>query len=306
MKVDHVLILAAGRGTRMGEVGKHLPKVLWPIFEKSLLELQVAFAKEIAPASHIHINLFHEKKLIKEKVQHLDVDLIEEQTKLDIGGAVHNLAEKLNYSGNLLILNSDQFLFFDKEILSTGLKKLKDANSLLFSFNVNSDDEYNSLEIRDNQLVNIVKNEKLERDIEHQTYTGVSLIRLDALEKRSGESNFFETVANYKNLKVLVEEIPHLEYWDFGTLERYVSSIQKILKEPTSKMSLFLKKFRGIDSIKIDKLNYNSNNGVNLSAAFIDDCKSSLVLELDNKEQEITQRAVIYRGVTEDITAFLK
>ena len=41
------LILAAGKGTRMGEIGKVLPKVLWPIYERSLLELQVQYAKSL-------------------------------------------------------------------------------------------------------------------------------------------------------------------------------------------------------------------------------------------------------------------
>ena len=58
MKVDHVLILAAGKGTRMGKIGKVLPKVLWPIFAKNLIELQVSFAKKLAPNSNIYANVF--------------------------------------------------------------------------------------------------------------------------------------------------------------------------------------------------------------------------------------------------------
>ena len=47
MKVNKALILSAGFGTRMGEIGKTLPKILWPIFDKSLLELQVLYLKEM-------------------------------------------------------------------------------------------------------------------------------------------------------------------------------------------------------------------------------------------------------------------
>ena len=43
MQLDFAYILAAGKGTRMGEIGKVVPKPLWPIYEKSLLELQVAW-----------------------------------------------------------------------------------------------------------------------------------------------------------------------------------------------------------------------------------------------------------------------
>ena len=58
MKVDHVLILAAGKGTRMGKIGEIVPKVIWPVFNKSLLELQVAYARSLAPTAQIHINLY--------------------------------------------------------------------------------------------------------------------------------------------------------------------------------------------------------------------------------------------------------
>ena len=46
MQVDYVLVLAAGKGTRMGEIGKKIPKVIWPIFNKSILELEVLHAKK--------------------------------------------------------------------------------------------------------------------------------------------------------------------------------------------------------------------------------------------------------------------
>ena len=47
MKIDYCLILAAGFGSRMGEIGKILPKVLWHIFEKSLLELEIEYARSL-------------------------------------------------------------------------------------------------------------------------------------------------------------------------------------------------------------------------------------------------------------------
>ena len=61
MKVDNVLILAAGAGTRMGEIGKKLPKVLWPVFEKSILELEVLYAEELG-AQNIYINTYNYKE----------------------------------------------------------------------------------------------------------------------------------------------------------------------------------------------------------------------------------------------------
>ena len=47
MQIDYALILSAGLGTRMGEIGKILPKVLWPIYFKSLLELQIRYCQSL-------------------------------------------------------------------------------------------------------------------------------------------------------------------------------------------------------------------------------------------------------------------
>ena len=41
------LILSAGFGTRMGPIGKALPKVLWPIFEEALLGIQIEYVNEL-------------------------------------------------------------------------------------------------------------------------------------------------------------------------------------------------------------------------------------------------------------------
>ena len=59
MLPERVLILAAGLGTRMGPLGEVLPKVLWPVFEKTLLELQIHFARELG-AKSIYVNTFHQ------------------------------------------------------------------------------------------------------------------------------------------------------------------------------------------------------------------------------------------------------
>lgn len=305
MKVNHVLILAAGRGTRMGAIGKKLPKVMWPVFEKTLLELQVEFARELAFDADIYINLFHEKEFIKENLKVDNVSLIEEKERLDIGGAVHNLAKKLSYKGNLLILNSDQFLCFNKEVLEQGLSDLNEFDSMLFSFLINSNDKYNSLCLKNDLLKGIVQNGDLPRDTIHETYTGVSLINLERLSPEPGESKFFDTVANYKNLRVGVRCIKDLEYWDFGTVARYVDSIQKVLALPDSRMCHFLKRNKAIDSQKIQGVNYNGHDGINMDKAYISQCEGSIILSKMQRD-DIPKKSLVYGDLSESIADLLK
>ncbi len=122
MNIDHCLILAAGFGTRMGEIGKHLPKVLWPFFETTLLELQINFAKSLN-IKNIFVNVHFQSEQIIAYLTSKNLipkeNILFEKEILDVGGAIYNLANqpKINYSGKLLVLNSDLFYYFDQAFI---------------------------------------------------------------------------------------------------------------------------------------------------------------------------------------------
>jgi len=267
MIVNHVLILAAGKGTRMGKIGENLPKVIWPVFEKSLLELQVAYAKQLAPKAKIYINLFNYSKEInahikKNPLSFENVVVIVEESVLDIGGAIHNLAGTLDYLGNLLVLNSDQFLYCEIEAVERALKRLETLDSLLFTYSVNSRDGYNALKMENNEFAGVILNQDLDDNIEIVTYTGMSLIRLEKMGSAQGESLFFETVANYKTNKIGLENITNFEYWDFGTIPRYHNSMTSLLNKIETSFGKFLIAQKAIDPDKINGGFYNSKSGL--------------------------------------------
>lgn len=233
---EYCLILAAGFGTRMGEIGKYLPKVMWPFFHKSLLETQVLFAKKLGYRK-IYINLFHQADFIvqacNESETFRDVNWLKEEPEiLDIGGGIHNLARRseINYKGNLLILNADQLFWFGQEQLEDWRKELKTYDSLLLSLKVNSSQGYNELVTQGDLLVNIRPNHEISLSQEILTYSGSALINLDKLIPKSGPSKFFETVCSFdKNNKCI--DLSCLPYWDFGTKERYFESLKRVVKE---------------------------------------------------------------------------
>jgi mannose-1-phosphate guanylyltransferase len=282
MKVDHVLILAAGKGTRMGEIGKTLPKVIWPIFGKSLLELEVAYAKSIAPEAKIYINLFNQKETIKKFIRansksFSDVEVLEEREVLDIGGAIHNLACNVDYKGNLLVLNGDQFLHFSETVILDGLEKLMGLDSLLYTYTVNSNDGYNALDIKDNHFNGVILNDNLDPNQEVETYTGMSLIKLNKLKRVRGESKFFTSIANHKENEIGLERINSFEYWDFGTLSRYHKSIYELLESKDSSFYKFLQK-AGVFS------NFESLNDL-----------------LEFNEFKVSRNSIVYRDIVEKL-----
>ena len=237
MQINHCLILAAGFGTRMGAIGQKLPKVLWPVFEKSLLELQVAYAKSLG-IPNIYINLHHMGKEIeafcKDKSAFEGVKFLWETPEiLDIGGAVHNLASQpeVKYKGKLLILNADQFFYLTKDDLSKFLAPHAKAPVVLFSYWVNSSLGYNALEIDQNRFIKgIIKNKDLKPESKVETYTGISMVDLSKLEKIPGKSNFFDSVCTFTKKDIPAILLERVDYWDFGTVKRYWETSFRILE----------------------------------------------------------------------------
>ena len=237
MQINHCLILAAGHGTRMGKIGQALPKVLWPVYEKSLLELQVAYAKSLG-AEKIYINLHHMSEEIlnfcKNKSIFEDVTFLHEKpTILDIGGAVHNLAAQpnVNYKGKLLVLNADQFFYLKPEVMDKYLGLYPDAPSILFSYFVEADLGYNALEMNNRrEVIGIIKNADLAKGSRVETYTGISYINLEKLSVVKGASSFFESVCPFREKKIPAISLENVDYWDFGTLKRYWETMFRILK----------------------------------------------------------------------------
>lgn len=249
MQIDHALILSAGLGTRMGEIGKKLPKALWPVFYKSLLELQVDYCHDLG-IKKIFINthfLSDEiEKYIKNDPKFSQVVILHEDPLLDSGGAIHNMASRgdVHYSGNLLLVNADQFLFFDKKYFDEALAGLENSRATLFGITVDRGAKYNETVVVDDCLIEIRKNPGTH---DYVTYSGLGLLKLDGLEPVGGITKFFETVANYKKERIQFLTPEKFEYWDFGTADIYFNSIKNIyenLKESKSGMLMdFLQKY---------------------------------------------------------------
>jgi NDP-sugar pyrophosphorylase family protein len=310
MKVDHSLVLAAGKGTRMGPIGEELPKVIWPVFEKSILELEVLYAKKLG-AGKVHTNIYnYPEKLLPFIKQHQafdDVNILVEEDAIDIGGAIHNLASKLDYTGNLLVLNSDQFIMFNESVFKAALKSLENHDVVLFSYDVNSNAIYNKLSC-DNKgdLVGVVPNKELPRNVIHETYTGLSLIKLESLRPTPGKSSFFESVANPKERKVSCVNIGDSVYWDFGTIKRYHDSLFRILDKINSRDPFiqFIKNNNVLDENKIDGNTYGSvNNSINLTSEEVKIGEKTILLKSSLDSYQNVNNSIIYESIIQEVSA---
>ncbi len=99
----HIVILAAGKGTRMYSA---LPKVLHPIGGQSMLERIIDTARSLNPQS-INVVIGHGRDLIRRQIQCNDVNWVEQTEQLGTGHAVRTALPHLGAEGRTLVLYGD-------------------------------------------------------------------------------------------------------------------------------------------------------------------------------------------------------
>ncbi len=99
----HILILAAGQGTRMRS---DLPKVLHLLADRPLLEHVCDTAQELA-ADAIHVIYGHAGERVRQRLAHRDLHWIEQRQQLGTGHAVEQALPAIGDDDSVLILYGD-------------------------------------------------------------------------------------------------------------------------------------------------------------------------------------------------------
>jgi NDP-sugar pyrophosphorylase family protein len=273
---DACFILAAGKGTRMGKIGESLPKPLWPLFNQTLFSATLEFWKSKG-FSKFYANVHHGSEQMIPYLETLGVTPVFENELLGSGGAFHNLKKQFPSLKRVLSVNCDNFpLVFQEELFQEAF----DSEEItLFSMPVIKGQEFNRLSLEEGYLKGIVK----DFSSDGVTYTGTGIINLELLKLSKGVSSFFETVADFKKIKVKVVDGAFDDFLDFGTFENYYNSKFTILNEKA-------KDLRGNCSVEperyLDQGNivYNNNSKVNFDKCIIlegslikEDLKNSIV-----------------------------
>jgi NDP-sugar pyrophosphorylase family protein len=202
--------------------------------------LQIHYCVELGIKKiYINTHFLHDQieNFVKSKKWEVEITLLHENPLLDSGGAIHNLASRaeVSYRGNVLLVNADQFLFFEKNSWDEALRELSFSRAALFGIIVDKSAAYNETVCENKKLVEIRKN--TEKNADYMTYSGLGILKLDGLLKVEGISRFFETVANFKAEKVSMIELKKSEYWDFGTANIYAQNIFKLFEKENSQSS---------------------------------------------------------------------
>lgn len=90
----HAMILAAGRGTRLGELGRSVPKVLVEVGGEPLLARQLRYLLEDGPVERVVVNAHHLapqiERFVAEHPRADAIDVVVEPSLLGTAGGVRN------------------------------------------------------------------------------------------------------------------------------------------------------------------------------------------------------------------------
>lgn len=114
------MIFAAGKGTRLGELGESTPKALLELNGHPLL-YHILLKLKKNSINHVVINLMHLGDQIKKYVQSLDIDLkinfSYEEDLLETGGGLKAAAHFLSDSSQVVVHNGDIYSEIDLQLL---------------------------------------------------------------------------------------------------------------------------------------------------------------------------------------------
>lgn len=114
--IKKAIILAAGFGTRLGELTEKVPKALVPFRQGTMISYQIEKLKRCG-ISDITVNAHHFPELMEKYFLDNDfglrINVIKEETILGTGGGIINAVKSLKGNGSFLAVNVDVFTDFE-------------------------------------------------------------------------------------------------------------------------------------------------------------------------------------------------
>ncbi len=200
-KLRTAVILCGGKGTRLGLIGKKLPKTLVKLQQKEIL-WYIIKTLEKNNFNHIILPTGYKSNLVKKFINRNKnffpkIDLIETGVTTNIGKRIYLIRKKI-LSKNFLLLNGDAV--FDCKIDKIFKNhELKNNDFTLISSEITY--PYGTIGVRNNRVVDFKRNLVYEavrvrnkKDYVAYNYTGMSVINTKKLIENNkiylGSSNF--------------------------------------------------------------------------------------------------------------------
>lgn len=212
-----VIILSGGKGTRLQEVVKDIPKTMAEVNNKPFLEYLLEELKKYH-VKNVILAVGYKKEIIKsyfgEKLDKINIIYSEEEKPLGTGGAIKKALE-LSNKEDIIVINGDVFQDVDLNKLMN-FHKAKNAEVTITLKYMENFDRYGAVEFDKNNI--ITKFEEKRKKDKGYINVGVYVIKKEALrktkeEKFSIEKDYFE---KYTDKKQFIGYIYDKEFIDIG------------------------------------------------------------------------------------------
>jgi mannose-1-phosphate guanylyltransferase len=220
-------ILSAGKGTRLLPYTNILPKPLFPILGKPILEIILDQLKNLG-ITFIGINTFHLKdKLIsflksyQEKNPQIEIRIFEEKELMGTGGAIINA--KNFFKEETLIINSDILTNFNfKKFFHFFNQSFSPIVMVLYQ------GENNNVEV-DINFSTIISFRKQKKD--NLTFTGIQIIDPQIIKYFPFKKDLIEIYQNLikQGIKISAYIENNSYFKDIGNIENYLKAHEDIL-----------------------------------------------------------------------------
>lgn len=239
------LILAAGFGTRLLPYTGQIPKPLFTILSRPVLEHVIKALVETG-CEQIVINTHHLYEQIEAFIQQLrygvDIQTVYEPEILDTGGAIANVKSFLDDSP-FFVINADIISNVDlKEVYAFHNRSKHLATLVLHDYDI-----FNKIKIDESQFV-----EHFDLKADGLAFTGIQVLSPEIYDYFPGD-NVFSSIAVYQDLcrqKQVKAFVTKTMFWsDIGTTDAYSMTSLQMLCAAQFNINL-----NRIKEIRIDKL----------------------------------------------------
>lgn len=220
-------ILSAGKGTRLLPYTKILPKPLFPILGKPIIEIILDQLKNFG-ITFIGVNVFHLKdKLInflksyQKKNPQIELRIFVEKDLLGTGGAIINAKDF--FKEETLIINSDILTNFDFRKLYSFFKNSLNPITMVFYKGEN-----NNVKV-DTKSHTVISFRKKEGNL--FTFAGIQMIEPTIIKHFSFKKDLIEIYQDLirKKTKISAYIEDNFYFKDIGTIENYLKAHEDIL-----------------------------------------------------------------------------
>jgi len=215
---NYVVIMAGGKGTRLGKLTKILPKPMLKFRGKILLE-HIIDSLKILQLKKIYISVFYKKKIIKKYFGNgskfgVNINYIEEKTPQGPIGSLKLLNTKDIKNKDFFVINCDTLTSFNYLDLLTFHKKNNSMVTLVIK-KIDTQNQYGVIKVKNNHFVDFTEKPKTILNIN----TGIYLFspKIISIMKTKNFFSINELLLYLKQNRKKIMTYPMYEEWyDLG------------------------------------------------------------------------------------------